>query len=258
MAFRRRTGRAQPRRLGAAAVIAAAVTLSLTYAHAQTPVTGFSSVGGANSKKPIDIESDRLEVDDKTHLAIFIGNVSATQGDFNLRAPRLEVTYDKAPDPATAQDQRAGQPQGAKPVKAAAAATADASDPVSSGQIKFIHATGGKVVVTSKKDEQEVTGEDAIYDVKGQKITMTGKEVILTQKKNVVKGKQLDIDLATGRATVIPEKGRVQAIFTQDATRGVISANPLAGGPKSKDAQPAAPEAQKPSQSGSGWQTQSH
>ncbi len=220
---------------------------------AQTPVAGFSSVGGANSKKPIDIEFDRLEVDDKTHVAIFSGNVIATQGDFNLRAPRIEVTYEKAAD-ATSPEQ--GGAQGSKSAKPASAnANADASaDPVSNGQIKFVHATGGKVVVINKVDDEEATGEDVVYDVKGQKITMTGKEVILTQKKNVVKGRQIDIDLATGRATVIPEKGRVRAILTQDDAKG-MSQGPLTG-PKKKDAD-SSTETPKPS-AGSNSQTQNH
>ncbi len=232
-------GGAQKTGLRAAAVLAFA--MSLAPALAQAPVSGFSSVGGANSQKPIDIESDRLEVDDKKHIAIFIGNVSATQGDYNLRAPRLEVTYDKTTDAAGHEQ---GKTQEPKTAKALQPASADVSaDPMSSGQIKFIHATGGKVVVISKKDDQEVTGEDAIYDVKAQKITMTGKEVILTQKKNVVRGKQLNIDLATGRAVVIPEKGRVQAIFTQDSAKSVISAEQFLGA-KKKDAEPT-PEAPK-------------
>jgi lipopolysaccharide export system protein LptA len=250
-------GRAKWRRLKAAAVLAA-VALSVTQlavspVRAQTPISGFSGVGGPNSKKPIDIESDRLEVDDKTHVAIFIGNVSATQGDYNLRAPRLEVTYEKAPETAP-QGQGSAQLKAVKPTKVA---TTDASaDPVSSGQIKLIHACGGKVVLTSKKDEQEVTADDAIYDVKGQKITMTGKEVILTQKQDVVKGKQLDIDLATGRATLVPEKGRVKAIFTQDTTSGVIAAGPSSGTPK-KDKDPGAEARKPPSGAGAGWQAQS-
>lgn len=232
----------------------AALALSLTHAEAQTPVSGFSGLSGSNSKKPIDIESDKLEVDDRVHLAIFTGNVSATQGDYNLRAPRLEVTYEKAPD-AAPKDQGASQsPKSVKPPKTA---SADASaDPVSRGQIKFIHATGGKVVVTSKIDEQEATGQDAIYDVKAQKISITGKEVILTQKQNVVRGKQLDIDLATGRATVVPDKGRVRAIFTQDAAMGLASPNSPTAGAKKKGSEPVA-GAQKPP-SGPDWQTQSH
>ena len=153
------------------------------------------------------------------------------------------------------QDQ--GKTQGSKAAKPLQPASADVpADPVSSGQIKYIHATGGKVVVISKKDEQEVTGEDAVYDVKAQKITMTGKEVILTQKKNVVKGKQLNIDLATGRAVVIPEKGRVQAIFSQDSAKGIISANEFLGTKKKDDAP--APESPKHPEPQPGWQPQSH
>jgi lipopolysaccharide export system protein LptA len=230
------------------AAVAVAAIAFFAPARAQAPVTGFSGISsGDNAKKPINIESDRLEVDDKKHVAIFVGNVSATQGDFNLRAPRIEVTYEK-------QEQADGQNQTAprKPAKPAGAA---ASDPISSGQIKSIHATGGKVVVTSAKDEQEATGDDAVYDVKGQKIVMTGKEVILTQKNNVVKGRQLNVDLATGTATVVPEKGRVQAVFTQEGSKGGATFNPF-GATKNKEAAHPA-EAQKPAEEKAGWKPNS-
>jgi lipopolysaccharide export system protein LptA len=224
-------------------------------APAQTPGSGFSSLGGSNSKKPIDIESDRLEVDDQKHVAIFTGNVSATQGDYNLRAPRLEVTYDRTAEAAPQDQGGATTSKAAKPVRPANTNPSSSADPLSNGQIKIVHATGGKVVVTSKVDDQEATGDDVIYDVKGQKITMTGKEVVLTQKKSVVKGKQIDIDLATGRATVIPEHGRVRAILTQDDAKGSVSTNPLTGARK-KDTDSAA-EAPKPS-SGANGQMQNH
>ena len=232
----------------AASVLLAVALFALPgRAPAQAPIAGFSSVGGANSKKPIDIESDRLEVDDQKHVAVFSGNVSATQGDYNVRAPRLEVTYDKAAEPASQEQGGAQASKTAKTTKPANTSADAPADPLSNGQIKFVHATGGKVIVTSKVDDQEATGDDVMYDVKGQKITMTGKEVILTQKKNVVKGKQIDIDLATGRATVIPEHGRVRAILTQDDAKG---ANPLTGA-KKKDTDSAA-EAPKPSSGSSG------
>jgi len=234
---------------------------SSTPSFAQTPGSGFRGIGsGDNAKKPIDIESDRLEVDDKRHVAIFIGSVTATQGDYNLRAPRLEVTYERAAgaDGDGGKTQKVANAAGSdsaqasKPPKASGSALDATADPVSSGQIRFIRALGGHVVVTNKKDEQEVTGDEALYDVKGQKITMTGKEVILTQKKNVVKGKQLDIDLESGRATVIPEKGRVQAIFDQGAAKGVLPAD-SGFGKKKKDAGSSEPQPQpKP-----GWQPQS-
>lgn len=238
----------------ALAVLPAMLALSIPHASAQTPVSGFSSLGGADSKKPIDIDSDRLEVDDKKHLAIFIGNVSATQGDNNLKAPRLEVIYESGsqaqPGAKTAQ---ASKP--VKPVKAAA--PADSSDPLSSGQIKRIHALGGKVVFTNKKDQQEATGEDAVYDVPGQKVIMTGKEVVLTQKGNVIKGNKLTIDLATGQATV-DNQGRIRARFTQEQGANGKPINPLAGEQKKDDAAPAKKGGtSKPAAPASGWQTQS-
>jgi lipopolysaccharide export system protein LptA len=223
------------------------MAMLFTPAFAQAPASGFGGISGDNAKKPINIESDRLEVDDKKHVAIFSGNVSATQGEYNLKAPRLEVFYEK-------QDQGAGQSKAA-PQRARPAKTADtAADPFSSGQIKTIHATGGKVVVISAKDEQEATGDDAVYDVKGQKIVMTGKEVILTQKQNIVKGRQLNVDLATGVATVIPEKGRVQAVFTQEG-KGAATFNPF-GATKNKEAAHAS-EAPKPAEEKPGWHTKS-
>lgn len=243
----KRPRRARRQGAAVAAALAFALALSSPCAEAQSPKTGFSGIGGDNAKKPINIESDRLEVDDKRHIAIFIGNVTAIQGDYNLHAQRLEVSYEKEQQ-ASGQDQAALQ----RPRQAKTANDAP-SDPISSGQIKLIHATGGKVVVISKKDEQEVTGDDAVYDVKAQKIVMTGKEVILTQKKNVVKGSQLNIDLATGRATVVPEKGRVQAIFAQEGGKGAMSFNPF-GVQKEKDSTPAE---QAPKPANQSWRPRS-
>ncbi len=242
----------------AAGAFAAALALSAPAAWAQTPTSGFSSLNnGADSKKPIDIESDRLEVDDKKHIAIFIGNVSATQGDNNLKAPRLEVFYENA-DQLAAADKGGQASKAAKPVKTAAASASAPGDPMSGGQIKFIHAMGGRVVVTSTKDEQEAAGDDAIYDVKAQLVTMTGNEVVLTQGLNKVKGVKLVIDLSTGKATVTPGKHRISAVFQQQT--GTDGKPLLSGEPKKNDASQPAHKAAPPKQDaapGPGWQTQS-
>jgi lipopolysaccharide export system protein LptA len=220
--------------LAAAGALAALLALSCPPAWAQAPIGGFSGLSGSDSKKPIDIESDRLEVDDKKHTAIFIGNVSVTQGDNNLKAPRLEVFYESA-----GQAQGAGKAgQGsktAKPVKTASTATP--ADPMSSGQIRIIHASGGKVVVTSTKDRQEATGDDAIYDVKAQQITLTGKEVVISQGLNKVKGTKLVIDLTKGTADFVnadqapgaaaAAKPRIRAIFQQETGADGKLINPL-------------------------------
>ena len=249
-----------------AAMLWAALALSFSAVWGQSQIGSFGGLSGANSKKPIDIESDRLEVDDKNHTAVFIGNVSATQGDNNLKAPRLEVFYENAGQQQPA-DKRG---QAAKPVKSAGAA----GDPVSNGQIKRIHAMGGKVVVISTKDQQEATGDDAIYDVKAQLITMTGKEVVLTQNKNKVKGTKLVIDLTTGKATVMDEERgsgaaagktqhRIRAVFQQETGKDGKPLNPFnATKPKGAAATQPATSSQKaapPPQAApsSGWQVQS-
>ncbi len=256
----RQRNRVERRRLayGAVGALVAAFALSCPSAWAQAPIGGFSGLSGPDSKKPIDIESDRLEVDDKKHTAIFIGNVSATQGDNNLKAPRLEVFYENANQQQTA-DKSGQASKAATPVKTASAGAP--ADPVSSGQIKLIHAMGGKVVVTSTKDQQEATGDDAIYDVKAQLVTMTGKEVVLTKDKNKVKGTKLVIDLTTGRATVLnPEKTRIRAVFQQETGANgkpvpLGEAKKNTGAP-SQPASKAAPSKQDAAP-GSGWQTQS-
>jgi lipopolysaccharide export system protein LptA len=230
-------------------------------AFAQAPASGFSGLGGANAKKPIDIESERLEVDDRRHIAIFIGSVSATQGDFNLKAPRLEVTYESGSQASPA-DKAAQASKPVKPVKAPADSAG--GDPLSSGQIKSIHALGGTVTITSKKDQQEAKGDDAIYDVKAQKVIMTGKTVVLTQKGNVGEGRKLEIDLARGTANLIPDEEppkvgasdkktpKVRVILQPEAGKGGAPISPF--GQTSKKEKEAAPP--KPAAPSPGWQTQ--
>jgi lipopolysaccharide export system protein LptA len=250
----------------AAGAFAVALTLSAPAGWAQTPTGGFSGISsGTDSKKPIDIESDRLEVDDKAHKAIFIGNVSATQGASNLKSPRLEVFYADANQPQAAEN-NAQVSRAAKPVKTASASAS--SDPVASGQIKRIHAMGGKVVMTNSRDHQEATGDDAIYEVKAQLITMTGKEVILTQGKNKVKGVKLVIDLAAGTYIVDPGERGSRAPKGDKPTRVIATFQPQSGAdgkivmPGQLNAAPSQPahSAAPPKQDaapGPSWQTQS-
>ena len=268
---------------------------------AQTPVSGLSGPGGDNSKKPIDIDADRLEVDDKTHIAIFIGNVSATQGDYNLKAPRLEVYYEggsqNQPDAKTAQASKSGTaifvqskrfyrrytliqclkrnapaaqtanaqaPKPVKPVKAASAS--NSSDPLSSGQIKCLHAAGGKVVAVSKKDQQQGDGDDAVYDVFDQKVFMTGKKVVLTQKSNVMDdGRVLVFNLATGQlyfdnhgAAANNKPKQIHTHLRPEQGKDSKPANtPGTEGKKKDRTAPPKGSTPKPAAPASGWQTQS-
>lgn len=113
---------------------------------------------------PVEVTSDRLEVDQTAGIATFIGDVIVIQGQMHLTAPRVRVEY-------TTGDE---------------------------GRIDNMHATGG---VTMVNGEETAEGSNAIYDVDGGTVTMTG-DVIVTQGRNVVAGEKLYVDLDTGAGTM--------------------------------------------------------
>src|SRR5262247_3012937 len=45
--------------------------------------------------KPVNLEADRVTVDDAKQLAVFEGNVVLTQGTLQIRGNRMEVRQDK-------------------------------------------------------------------------------------------------------------------------------------------------------------------
>jgi lipopolysaccharide export system protein LptA len=49
----------------------------------------------ADREKPINLEADRVSIDDAKQLAIFEGNVLLTQGTLQIRGDRMEVRQDK-------------------------------------------------------------------------------------------------------------------------------------------------------------------
>ena len=121
-----------------------------------------------NPDQPVEIEADKLEVEDQSQEATFIGNVVAVQGDTRLRSDRLKATYAAGPD-------------GGKT------------------QITQIIATG-RVHVLSK-DDQSANGDWARYNVATREIVM-GDKVVLRQGQNVIRGTKLYIDLNSGRSRV--------------------------------------------------------
>ena len=128
------------------------------------PASG-QALKGHNAKAPVDVEADRIEVQDRNDRAIFSGNVRVRQGGLALNASRLTVAYDN----------------GGGGV-----------------DIERLDASGG-VSVTSASES--ATGDFAIYDLRGRMITLIG-GVTLTQGANRLSGGRLVIDLDSGRAVV--------------------------------------------------------
>lgn len=135
-----------------------------TLAHAQ----GISVLKGHDTDAPVNVTSDRIEVQDRVDRAIFVGNVHVVQGDMTMDSARMTVAYAKANTP------------GADP------------------QIQRIDASGGVTVVSPS---ERARGSYGIYDLNRRLITLIG-GVSLVRGGNTVNGARLVIDLNTGRSTV--------------------------------------------------------
>ena len=153
-----------------------------------------------DSKLPIEITADSLEVVQDDQIATFLGNVDAVQGDLVLTSDQLRVHYRASEDGST------------------------------SGSIRRIEATGNVFLSSPQETAQ---GEFGVYDVDGALLTLEG-SVVLTRAENVVRGERLEIDLATGRSQMfaaVPSTAggtagqRVKAVFVPAAK----SAEPAAG-----------------------------
>ena len=57
--------------------------------------TGAAQAEKADRSKPINLESDRMHVDDAQKLSVFEGKVLMTQGTLSIRADNVTVRQDK-------------------------------------------------------------------------------------------------------------------------------------------------------------------
>lgn len=113
---------------------------------------------------PVEVTSDTLDVDQETGEAVFRGSVVITQGDMQLRAPRVLVIYDA--------ETRA---------------------------IDRMEATGG-VTLISGPDAAE--SDRADYTIDSGVIVMTG-DVLLTQGPSALTSDEMTVDLTTGTAQMV-------------------------------------------------------
>ncbi len=143
---------------------------------------------------PIDVEADRLDVDDNAKVAKFRGDVRAKQGEFTVRTSELQATY-----------------TGAAGLALTPGDTGTKKKPATLTRIE----ARGKVVVSSK-DGQKATGDWAIFNVNKNAVTLGG-DVILTQRKNIVRGTRLTIDMTTGKSVIQNDAG---ASWTATAAPG--------------------------------------
>lgn len=163
-------------------------------------VQGFSQ----NRDKPINIEAGALEVRDKDRVATFSGDVKVVQGDTTMRSRTLQVFYDQQAPQATKGTQA--------PAKSVMPGPAGGNS-----QIRRLEAKGG-VIVTQQ--DQTVTGDSGVFDMRENTVTMLG-GVVLTKGQNVVRGDRLIVNLATGNSKVeMNHGGRIKALIDTKSDGG--------------------------------------
>lgn len=148
---------------------------------------------------PIDVTADQLEMIDAQKLAIWRGNVDASQGTNRLLADQLNIYFSgQGSGPQAAGGGGLGKSWG------------DVQRMVADGKVFFMSPT------------QTARGSHAVYEVIPDTITMTG-DVVVVQGENVVRGDKLVIQVKTGNASFVSgDKGRNKP----DRVRAVIYSNP--------------------------------
>jgi lipopolysaccharide transport protein LptA len=152
-------------------------TVEQVAASATSGLANVTNMFKTDPSAPIDVDATRLDVDDRAKVAIFRGDVRASQGDFVLRTSELKAHYSGS----------AGLSEDTGPGKKSAA------------EISRIEARG-KVIVNSGENQKAV-GDWANFDMKKNQVVVGG-DVVLTQQKNVVRGTRLTIDMSTGEAVI--------------------------------------------------------
>jgi len=146
---------------------------------AQQPSTTTQGLS-MDSDQPVRIESNTLEVRDKIRQATFAGDVKLTQGDTTIKCKVLVVFYE---------DTAAPSKKGPAPAPAAGQPAQKNSQKIKRAECK------GDVFVVQK--DQRASGDNAVFDVKSNTVTITG-SVVLTQGPTVTRGDRMVSNLTTG------------------------------------------------------------
>lgn len=154
-------------------------TLSATAQQANSRINGL----GLSGDEPIQIESDRLDIDDGSSSAVFNGNVNVVQGDTLLKSGKMIVYY-------------AG----------GGSVTAGATD------IEKIEVSGSVVL---QSGNQTATADRGLFNMVAQTLVLTGKKVVLSQGDNILVGCKLTVKMQTGDARIDSCKNK-RVIFQID------------------------------------------
>lgn len=165
--------------LRAASLFALAAGLALASAPAGAQQTTSRMKGmQLSNDQPIQIQSDKLEIQDQQNKAEFTGNVKVVQGTTTLQAGKMVVFYKSG---------------------GGSVASGDAD-------IEKIDVSG-KVYL--KSGTQEATADTGTFNLVNETLLLKGDKVVLSEGKNVFVGCQLAVTMRTGEAKLDACGGRV-------------------------------------------------
>jgi LPS export ABC transporter protein LptC len=160
---------------------------------------------------PVDVEADKLNVDDAAGVAVFGGRVRAAQGNFIIESAELHAFY-----------------AGEGGLGDVSSHDGHANKQTKSAELTKIEAR--KDVVVTSKGGETVTGDWATLDAKANTVTVGG-DVVLSQNQNVVRGTRLVIDMTSGRSTIDTAPAKAVAL---PAGGGWMTQTPQDGAPENR------------------------
>jgi lipopolysaccharide export system protein LptA len=168
-----------------------------------------------DTKLPVEISADSLEVLQKDNKAIFKGHVIAVQGKIRLTSDKMVVHYK--------QDGQKGKDAKAAHVKPSS--SGGAGTPGAMGAITLIEVEGNVFMATP---EESAKGEKGDYQVPEKMLHLSGGNVILTRDKNILRGTSLVYNLETGHSVLTNKGGaasgvnggRVHGLFIPNSEQG--------------------------------------
>ncbi len=172
------------------------------------------------SDAPVDITSNRLDVNDNSKTALFTGMVNASQNGASMTTPELEVSYEGSAEP-----QAGADPNGRGKVKRLLAKNPVVlkqanGDTVSSQTADFDPVAQravleGDIVMTQLPDKR-ATADRAEVDQAANSVLLTG-DVVVAQGQNVLRGRRLAFNRSTSKMqlTGAAPAGRITARFQQ-------------------------------------------
>lgn len=122
-----------------------------------------SVLKGHETGQPIDVVADRLEVRDKENIAIFRGDVEATQGEMVFKADTITVYYETV-------------------------------EGVTNPTIARLDVAGHVRLLSPSETAEADWG---VYDVKRRLVTLGG-AVTLERGGTIIRGQRIELDLRTG------------------------------------------------------------